>query len=100
MKRVLRCDRFAHGRVELGVYESGFSEWGHAGDAVVATAVAETLKTRAEASLNDDETAVDAVLRLSLLPENLLVRPWKVKISAVAELERAIVRGGTRGSRR
>ena len=97
---VLRCvSDSPTGVLELGVYESGFSEWGDSGDAAAAAALADTMETCAAAALEADAAAIDAVLRLSLLPENLMSRPWKVAVDALQpSLERAIVRGGRHSS--
>lgn len=98
---VLRCVTDSPtGVLELGVYESGFSEWGDSGDDDTAAAFANVVQRAATEVLDDeaDAAAVDTVLRLSLLPENLLSRPWKLAVEALQpSLERAIVRCGKRG---
>lgn len=80
------------GVLEFGDYEPGFSEWG-AGDATLSRRVAQTFEQQISESLRTRRTTqlTNAVLRLSLLPDNLLTKPWKSAIESFQpELERSM----------
>lgn len=96
------------GTLEFGVYETGWSEWSGAHTAegpydahesrnvadVVKDEVARVLVELADAARAQSAVGrrrLTSILRLSLLPDNLLGRHWKYAIEAIQpDLERAL----------
>lgn len=90
------------GVLELGEYESGFSEWSDdyddddddAQQQQLATDVVEKIKEQILIRLlrKDHSTSfTDSILRLTLLPETLLTRQWKFALESIQpEIEEAI----------
>jgi hypothetical protein len=89
--------RSPSGTLEFGFYESGWSEWDRKDDAVSAN-VAVSVQHQIVHTLNGSEketskwTHTEAALRLSMLPDNLLTRPWKFAIESLQPaVERSLV---------
>jgi hypothetical protein len=86
------------GALEFGDYESGFSEWTCSDEARepkthLARDVAHVIQTQICCCLGRDRPTrlTNSALRLSLIPDNLLTKPWKLAIESFQPvLERAI----------
>ena len=84
------------GALELGDYEPGFSEWKESCEQhtkTLAADVARVIQQRISHCLAVERptSLTDAALRLSLMPDNVLTKPWKVAIESFQPaLERAI----------
>lgn len=76
------------GTLEFAVYENGWSEFpqNESDDAErIAERIAEVAEREMRSALaqEDPRRATSSVLRLSLLPENLVTRPWRRAVEAV-----------------